>query len=275
MLTTPSIHEEITQRVIESIEDDQCPPWRKPWQPHMENSGFPSNIFSMPFTGIAVLVLNMAAGEQKLNSRFWSTRAGWEGFGGVVSGHGTLVPNRRDPTRWVRVFNADRVSGGEAWRFQSRRRTTSLIADYTQAEAVIAASRADIRHKVGQEAAYYYQEDYVIFPEKWQFEKGPGGVVAFWDSLFHEVCGHWTETRLGFEAPSIVCELRAEMAAPMLASQLGIPVLIDMRKLTNHRKHLGRWIAAMKDDPTLIFNVAASASEAVEYLLSLTEVAVA
>lgn len=270
MLATTSIHEEINERIIDSIEKGQCF-WRKPWQPHIDNGGFPCNIFAMPFSGIAVLILNIASEENSLHSRFWTTRAAWEGFGGKVSGEGVLIPNRRDPSRWVKVFNADAVGGGEAWRFQSRRRAVPAVADYAQAEAVIAASRADIRHKLGQEAAYYYAEDYIVFPKKWQFEKGPGGIVAFWDSLFHEVCGHWTETRLGFEAPSIVCELRAEMAAPMLASQLGIPVLTDMRKLTNHRKHLGRWIAAMKDAPTLIFQVAADASKAVEYLLSLAK----
>jgi antirestriction protein ArdC len=42
-----------------------------------------------------------------------------------------------------------------------------------------------------------------------------------------------------------------------------------MKKLPNHRKHLGRWVTAMKADPTLIFNVAEAASDAVAYLLSL------
>jgi hypothetical protein len=52
-------------------------------------------------------------------------------------------------------------------------------------------------------------------------------------------------------------------------AQLGLPVFAEMKKLANHRKYLDRWVAAMKADPTLIFNVTHAASEAVEYLLSL------
>jgi antirestriction protein ArdC len=63
--------------------------------------------------------------------------------------------------------------------------------------------------------------------------------------------------------------LHCEIAAPFMTAQLGVPVLTEMNKLPNHRKHLGRWLKAMRDDPTLILTVAADASEAVEYLLSL------
>ncbi len=261
--------------MIEAIEQGQTPPWRKPWQPEIENSGHPTNIFSTPFTGIAVLLLNMAAAEKRLDSKFWTTQAAWESFGGEVAGEGTLVPNRRDPSRAVQVYNADQVSGGGAWRFQSRRRPQPVMPDYAKAEAVIKASGAKIHYRVGMEAAYYYADDHIIFPERWQFEQGPGGIVAFWDCLFHEVAGHWTEPRLGWSAPPVINELRAEIAAPFLASQLGVPVLCDMPKIRNHSKHLDRWIKAMRADPTLVFNVAAGASRAVAYLLSLTKAAAA
>ena len=75
--------------------------------------------------------------------------------------------------------------------------------------------------------------------------------------------------RLGWDGPVVVRELRAEIAPPFLTSQLGLPVLADMKKLTNHHNHLTRWVQAMHADPSLIFNVTADASEAVEYLLSL------
>lgn len=267
--TKTSIHEAITQRVIEAIEQGQTPPWRKAWQPDVENSGHPINIFSMPFTGIAVLMLNMAADEKGLASKFWTTQSAWESFGGEMSAEGTLVPNRRDPSRWIRVYNADEVSGGEAWRFQSRRRPKPVVANYAQAEAVIAASGATIHHRLGMEAAYYYAEDHIVFPLKEQFVNGPGGLPGYYDSLFHELA-HYTEPRLGWDcSDDCVREMRAEIAAPFLASQLGLPVFCDMPKIRNHGKHLRHWIKAMKADPTLIFNVAEAASQAVAYLLSL------
>jgi antirestriction protein ArdC len=50
--------------------------------------------------------------------------------------------------------------------------------DYSPAEAVIKASGADIRHVHGLEAAYYYKDDYIVFPNLWQFVEGPGGINA-------------------------------------------------------------------------------------------------
>lgn len=277
MLTTiTTVHEKITQRVIEAIEGDQTPPWRKEWQPAIENSGHPTSPFSNEFTGIAILLLNLAATEQGLLSKYWSTEAAWKSIGGEVSRNGTLIPHRLKPNRWITVFNADTVSGGEVWRFQSRRRATPLVADYSQAEKVIKASGATIHHRLGMEAAYYFPPaDYIVFPLKSQFLAGPGGLVGYFDSLFHELI-HATEPRLGWEC-SLNCirELRSEMAAPLLASRLDIPVLCEMHKIANHRNHLGRWIAAMRDDPLLVFQIAADASQAVEYLLSLAKAAAA
>jgi antirestriction protein ArdC len=141
--------------------------------------------------------------------------------------------------------------------------------DYGSAEAVIAASGADVRHRLGLEAAYYFPpKDYIVFPQKEQFLTGPGGLPGYYDSLFHELA-HFSEPRLGWEGLAAVRELRAEIAAPFMASQLGIPVVTDMKMILNHGEHLARWITAMKADPTLIVQIAADASAAVAYLLSL------
>lgn len=273
MLTATTIHDRITAKIIQAIERGQCPPWRKPWRPDLDNCGFPCD--PQPFTGIAVLLLNMAASEQGLHSKFWTTKATWEWLGGQVSGEGTIIPSRGDPSRWTTVFNGDQVRVGQTGLFRSRPRSKPLAVDYGSAEAVIKTSGADIRHIHGLEAAYYYGDDCIIFPHKWQFVEGPGGIEAYYDSLFHELAGHWTETRLGWSACPIVNELRAEIAAPFATTQLGLPVFADMEKLANHAKHLDRWVTAMKADPTLIFKVAHSASQGVDYLLSATKAAAA
>jgi hypothetical protein len=60
-----------------------------------------------------------------------------------------------------------------------------------------------------------YREDHVVFPLKEQFINRPGGIDAYYDSLLHELAGHWTETRLGWNcSDNCVRELRAEIAAP-------------------------------------------------------------
>ena len=269
MPTTTSMYEAITQRVIEAIEKGQTPPWRKPWRPDLESSGFPTHPATLkPYQGVDVLLVNMAAMEQGLHSKFWDSEDGWRDLDSTMSGHPTILSDGTP------VYNADQTPlslGSVAYR--SRRRRTPVAVDYAPAEKVITASGATIHHRRGMEAAYYYAEDHIVFPEKWQFEQGPGGLVAYYDSLFHELAHH-TEPRLGWDGPSIVRELRSEIAAPFMTAQLGVPVLADMRKLPNHRKHLGRWVKAMKDDPDLIVHVTADASEAVEYLLSLARPAI-
>jgi len=269
MVTTTTIHEKITAKIIKAIEKGQTPPWRKPASLELENTGFPCNIFSHPFTGISVFLLNLAASEKNLASKFWTTQPVWELLGGRVSGDGTLIPSKVDPNRWITVFNGDQVSGDETGRFRSSRRSMPVAVDYSPAEAVIQASQATIHHRFGFEAAYYFPPaDYIIFPLKEQFLSGLGGLPGYYDSLLHELA-HFSEPRLGWDGPSDIRELRAEIAAPFIASQLGIPVLCEMRRITNHLNHLPRWIKAMKDDPSLIFNVANDASAAAAYLLSL------
>ena len=269
MLTATTIHEAITARIIKAIENGQTPPWRKPWRPDVVNSGFPCNLLGKPFTGVNALLLNLAASAKGLHSKFWNTQTAWETFGGRTVGEGTLIFRNVDQCSLLTIYNADEVSGGETDRFRSRRRPTAIPADYGPAEAVIKASGATIHHRLGLEAAYYFPPaDYIVFPFMEQFVHGSGGLVAYYDSLLHELA-HYSEPRLGWDcSDNCVRELRAEMTAPFLASQLGVPVLCDMPKICNHGNHLDRWIKAMKEAPTLIFQAAADASEAAAYLLS-------
>jgi antirestriction protein ArdC len=263
MLSTTTIHEEITQRVIEAIENCKIPPWRRPLS-DLENDGFPTYPTTLrPHMGVNVLLMNISVTAKGFHSKFWGTEQEWLDLDSTVSGRPTILADGTP------VFNADQTilsRGSVAYR--SRRRRTPVAVDYSKAEAVIKASGADIRYVHGMEAAYYYAGDFIIFPEKWQFIEGPGGIIAFWDSLFHELV-HATEPRLEWSASPVVNEMRAEIAAPFMTAQLGLPVFSEVTKLTNHRKHLDRWIGAMNDDPTLIFQVANAAGEAVEYLLSL------
>lgn len=272
MLATATIHEEITEKIIEAIEDGQTPPWRRPWRPDLENSGYPCNILSMPFTGVNTILLNLAVTGPGFNSKFWTTEAAWELIGGRVSGEGTLIVSTLDPNRWLKVHNADQVAGGETGHFHCCRRSMPVAVDYGPAEVILAACRkngADIRQRLTQEAAYYYPpNDYIVFPLKEQFLNGPGGLPGYYDSLLHELA-HFSEPRLGWNGIPIVRELRAEIASAFITARLGVGVLSDTKMLTNHRNHLARWVRAMKNDPSLIVNVAADASAAVDYLLSL------
>lgn len=269
MLATIKHHANVNAKIIAAIERGQTPPWRRPISDR-ENDGFPTHPRTLvPFRGVNVLLLNTSATEQGFRSRFWGTEAEWAKLDSQVTGHPTILCGGTP------VYNADQTVlslGSVAYR--SRKRPTPAAVDYKPAETVIAACQkhgADIRHVLGMEAAYYFPpNDFIVFPLKEQFVQGPGGLEAYYDSLFHELA-HFSEPRLGWEGPSDIRELRAEIAAPFLTAQIGIPVLTDMKKLTNHRKHLARWVRAMQADSTLIVNVAADASRAVRHLLSFRD----
>jgi antirestriction protein ArdC len=268
--TMTSTQEAITQRVIQAIEDGQTPPWRRPISDR-ENDGFPTHPITLkPYQGVDALMMNLSAMEEGFRSKFWGGADEWRYLDSTVSSQATILADG------MAVFNADQLvpSLGSA-AYRSRRRREPAVVDYAQAEAVIKSSGATIHFRLGREAAYYFPPaDYIVFPLKEQFLAGPGGLPGYYDSLFHELAHH-TEPRLGWDGPAHIREWRAEIAAPFLASQLGLPVLYDMHKIRNHGKHLGRWVKAMKADPTLIFHVAADASRAVAYLLSLTKAATA
>ena len=74
MLTTTTLHEKITVKIIKAIELGQTPPWRRPTSDR-ENDGFPTHPAKLkPFSGVDVLLLNMAATEKGFHSKFWGTK---------------------------------------------------------------------------------------------------------------------------------------------------------------------------------------------------------
>jgi len=84
----------------------------------------------------------------------------------------------------------------------------------------------------------------------------------------HE-CAHWTETRLGWYGPQDVRELRAEIAAGFLTTELAIPDY-PYHCRRNIHKHLDRWITRMKREPKMIFEVARDAAAAAEFILAFS-----
>ena len=151
MLSTTTIHEEITAKIIAAIEHGQTPPWRKP-AADLENGGFPIQPSSMrPFEGVDALLLNISATEKGLNSKFWACKEEWRFLDSQVVGQATILADGTP------VFNADQIKsslGSVAYR--SRRRRTHVAPDYGPAEEVIKNSGATIHFRLGMEAAYYF-----------------------------------------------------------------------------------------------------------------------
>ena len=224
-------------------------PWRG-------NCGFPRNVASRQrFDGVLPLLFNLQALHFGWRSSYWGTQDEWQSLGG------SAIHNSQE----AEYYNLDQVEGDFA-----ALRSETLTVDYRFAEKIIYSTQAKIEFtgKPGTDAAYYYAEDKIVFPSKDQFLRGPGGLPGYYNSLFHEIL-HWTETRLKWTGTSPERELRAEIGADYICTELAIPCL-DMSKRTNHRNHIEKWVAMLREDPDLIFRITAAASKAVDFIFSFS-----
>ena len=140
-----------------------------------------------------------------MRSKWWGTEEEWTGICGHVSGKGTQIDG-------LTVYNAEQVQGLVVEQYRASDRTVPV--DYSPAEKIIRACRADIRFQRGNQALYHYPPlDYILFPLREQFENGVGGIVSYYDSLFHELA-HWSEPRLGWRSLPVLNEFGLKLLGP-------------------------------------------------------------
>jgi antirestriction protein ArdC len=179
MFGQSEIRERVNSEIIAALQSGLTP-WRKPWC-NLENTGLPANVISKKLCrGINPLLLQLAAHGNGFASKFWGTYTQLASLGGQVKKRPDDVPRGAwgtkviywKPVATVRknakgeeekatfpllreytVFNADQVEGADKFRVHAPTGTT--VIDYEPAEGLIQATRADIRHVAGLEAAYY------------------------------------------------------------------------------------------------------------------------
>jgi antirestriction protein ArdC len=292
MASQTEIRQQITNQIIEALQAGGIPPWRKGWASH--GGGMPANIISKRrYSGVNVLLLQMAAARHGFTSRYWATFNQFKALGGAVKRR----PDGVDPGRWgttivffkpvkrteidpdtgravevgfpilrtYTVFNLDQAEGAKLDRFRAE--AVPQVGDFTDfdpAERAIAATGADIRP--GGDHAFYRRPveggdgDYIRLPHKHQFSPEK----EYYSTALHELA-HWSELRTGWSGGYPEGELRAELAACYLLAELGVPQSDD---LTNHHAYLANWLQALHDDPRYIFAACTAASKAADYLLA-------
>ena len=297
MTSQNEIRERITNQIVSALEGNDLPPWRKPWysDPH---AGFPCNVVNRRrYSGVNPMLLMIAALRHGFKSRYWATFRQWESLGGRVNRRPDNVP----PGQWgtsivfckpvtkrgtgedgeetegrffvlrnFTVFNLDQVSGPfDHLRVGQVPTSEHEVHDrYEHADAVIEASRADIRYG-SDRACYHFNGDFIQMPHRNQFS-----LPEFYETDFHELT-HWTEhpTRLNWDRSKpentyAMGELVAELGGVYLAGELGLPT---SQNLANHAAYLKHWLTGMKNDTRFIFKAASQASRAVDYLLSFSQ----
>jgi antirestriction protein ArdC len=284
-MNTNELRQSITNQIAEALKSGDKPFWKRPWT-NDSNCGAPVNIVTKrPYKGMNPLLLTLASLKHGYTSRYWASYQQWREMGGQVNKgeKGTIIVFYRVlekevshadgekqtrkffVLRYWNVFNLQQVAGDALDKYrpgQTDGQQPMPLADWTPADELSAATKADIRYG-GNKAFYSPAGDFIQIPLRQQFPD----VRDFYDTHFHEL-SHWSQaaSRLNFKDSYAFGELVAELTAAFVSWQLALPQSQD---LTNHQAYLASWLEAMNNDPKWIFHAAAAASKSADYLLAL------
>ena len=280
------IHEMITERVINAIEDairnGTSAPWQKPWF----QQGIPTNLVSKkPYRGINVFLLSMMGFVSPYFLSFKQVKS----LGGKVKKGEKAIPvifwkqivvnedeqgNKLDKPktipllRYYNVFNVEQTEGIDEKKIPTvERRGFNPIQD---AESIVAnmPNCPNITHDMAR--AYYMPSlDVVNMPKHELFKSEKG----YYSTLFHELVhstGHAARLNrkevtnvnsFGSHDYSIE-ELVAEMGAVFLCNEIGLENQFD-----NSVAYLKSWLGKLKDDTKMLITASGRAQKAVDYIM--------
>ncbi len=284
----PDIYTRITGQIISSLEAG-VKPWTQPW-----NASHAAGPVSRPlrhsgetYSGINVLVLWATAMERGYAAPIWMTfKQALELGGAVRKGEkgspvvyaGSLSRTEQDDKtgedvdrsipflKSYTVFNIEQIDGLPAHYYAPAQIEANPDARVAEADAFFHATGAEVRH--GGNSAYYSPgQDFVQMPDFASFRSAQD----YYATLAHE-CTHWTrhKTRLDRsfdqkrfgDAGYAREELVAELGAAFLCADLGL----TLKDREDHTAYIASWLQVLKDDKRAIFQAAAHAQRACDFL---------
>src|SRR5579871_6730193 len=241
------LYTRVTNEIVAQLEAGTRP-WLQPWQAaHAAGEvSRPLRFNAVPYRGINVVLLWLAAMQQRFTCPLWMTYRQAAELGGQVrrGEKGSLVIYTSSFTRReagddgeeleyevpflksYSVFNCEQIDGLPARYYAKAELTHHPVQRIERAEGFFAHTGADIRHGGG--LAYYSPTaDFVQMPPFESFRDAE----SYYATLAHEAT-HWTKhpsrlarefgrQRRGDEGYSME-ELVAEMGAAFLCADLGI-----------------------------------------------------
>ncbi|MCZ2342617.1 MAG: ssDNA-binding domain-containing protein [Bacteroidales bacterium] len=280
------IRSTITSTIIESLEAGGLPAWRKPWAADPNGLGLATSLSTgRAYQGINQLCLQVVAGMKRGYQSKWfgtfnqikqagaSVKKGEKAIQIVLwkplsrertNEMGEQVEDKFLVMRNFSVFNVEQTTGLDQFRIGFAQPSDTIFERFEAMDRLVAAVGIDLRHG-GNKAFYSPGSDYIQMPQRHQFESSE----TYYQTLAHEMT-HWSEKRIGFDRAKeenayALGELVAELGASFLLAELGLPASENIENCT---RYLAHWIKAMKGDTRFIFRAAATASKAVDYLLS-------
>ena len=284
------VYSRVTNKIIADLEQG-VRTWMKPW--NAENTAGrisrPLRHNGMPYSGINILVLWAEAVSAGFSAPIWMTyRQASELNAHVRKGEkGSLIVFADSLTRTEQeengesaerkihymkgytVFNVEQIEGLPDQYYGRPEAPSTAVERIAQAEEFFAATKADIRYR-GDRAFYALENDYIQLPVIEAFRDAE----SFYATLAHE-SAHWTRhpTRLNREFGRknwgdegyAKEELVAELASAFLCADLNL----TPQTREDHAGYIASWLTVLKNDKRAIFNAAAHAQKAVDYLHGL------
>jgi antirestriction protein ArdC len=284
------IHTRVTNHIIAELEQG-VRPWLKPWNAEHAAGRItrPLRANGQPYRGVNVLMLWMAAATRGFAAPIWMTFNQARGLGASVKkgSKGSLVVYadriRKGETaedgeeterdiyfmKGYTVFNIEQIEGLPAHFHATSAPQLDPVQRIESADLFFANIGANVRH--GGNRAYYASEaDYVQMPPFVSFKDAE----SYCATLAHEHV-HWTKPasrldrdfgrkRFGDEGYARE-ELVAEIGSAFLCCDLGI----TPEPREDHASYLAHWLTVLKEDKRAIFQAAAFAQKAVDFLHGL------
>jgi antirestriction protein ArdC len=290
MTTRTDIYSHVTDAIIADLEKG-VRPWLRPWNAEHAAGPItrPLRAGGQPYKGINVLMLWTSAMTQNFAAPIWMTfrqatelngsvKKGSRGSLVVYADHVTKTETTEDGQESERdiyfmkgytVFNVEQIDGLPPHFYAINAPQIDPAQRIEVADQFFANTGADIRHGVDQ--AYYAPgPDYVQLPPFVNFRDAE----SYCSTLAHELV-HWTKpaSRLdrSFGSRKFADEgyareeLVAEIGAAFLCCDLGI----TPEPRDDHASYLSHWLTVLKEDKRAIFQAAAHAQRAVDYLHQL------
>ncbi len=290
MTTRTDLYTRVTNAILADLEAG-VRPWLKPWNAEHAAGRItrPLRAGGQPYKGINVLMLWASAMTHNFTAPIWMTFKQAKELNGNVrkDSKGSLVVYADRITRTqtaedgeesdrqvyfmkgYTVFNVEQIEGLPPHFYAAATPQLDPVQRIEAAELFFAHTGADIRH--GGNHAYYASEpDYVQMPPSFSFKDAE----SYYATLAHEIT-HWTKNpsrldrdfgrrRFGDEGYARE-ELVAEIGAAFLCCDLGI----TPEPRDDHVAYLGHWLMVLKEDKRAIFQAAAHAQRAVDFLHEL------
>lgn len=291
---TQDLFEAIGEKLIKAIEGAETGTWSKPWQTVLSGQGLPTNATTgKTYQGMNALYFWVLQAENGYAENLWATYKQWQAKGeqvakgqkgaqGVKWGVSFVCETENKKTGfnpctkpgheskkfvWASSFTVFNIAQTEGYEPPNLDDLGDAPERFEAAEALIAATGANVQHVAGDRAYFTPGTNNIVLPLREQFETPQG----YYGTALHELT-HWSgdvdrlsrAQRNVFGSQAYAAEeLVAEFGAAMLAAHYGIEVEPHLE----HAAYLKSWVSVIRSEPMALYRAAKQAQEAVGYLL--------